>query len=395
MQCAPSGSSSKTLHVLAVLTLVFGSGCSLQGEATGSRTPAVSGDDGEDPAADDVEVDQGRPTGSRRDAGRDGGLDAAADARVPRDASKDAAALDAEVEVDARADATVDAHVEAGAVDAGPPCSVAGSYAGLLDFNVQWVPTSIGGVLPVLMGGSGSIRLFSTVQLDANGGAVVQPCGTTVPDFEGTEVVGAELYGGDIPVAAWDAPSMPKFATRWSTVCDRPGCGYLGPQTTFVLGARAAGDAGVWPTQGSWSTGSYVTSDDDGDGFPGITMLTRGPPMTNLEGRPYAYPPVGVASYGRARKLRLAMQLRVQLQGVLQTCDLIGGSSTNADVHVSAVGCTGVLDTDSTEQECPPEVAQFVDQNLPMWTVRGATFKMMRLPPGGGCYTARAILTQP
>ncbi|MET0287231.1 MAG: hypothetical protein ABW352_22290 [Polyangiales bacterium] len=393
MQCARSGSTQSRRPRALALLLIALAACSLNGEGTGGdRAPVDDEEDIDDPMA------------SRRDAG----VDAMADARTqpPKpepDAARDAfvppsdAALDARAPVDASADAALaDAEVDAGPVDAGPACVVAGNYAALVDFNVEWIPTTLGGVLPVLKGGQGSIRMFATVRLDANGSSVVEPCGTTVPDFEGTPIVGGELYGGDIPVAAWDAPAMPSFPTRWSTVCDRPGCGYLGEETNFVIGARAVTPNAPWPLQGGWiESGQYEATDDDGDGRPGLTMITRGPPKVNPAGRPYAFPPVGLATYGRARKLSLAMQLRVKLSGALQSCDLITGSSSTAEAHVSAVGCTGVYDMTTDELDCAPEVAQFVDTNLPMWTVKGATFKMQRLPPGGGCYTARTLLTQP
>jgi hypothetical protein len=292
---------------------------------------------------------------------------------------------------DAASDA---AHADAARADAGPSCALSGSFAALVDFDVAWVPTTIAGFLPVLEGGRGSIRMYATVRLDALGNAVVKPCGTTVPDFEGTDPVGGELYGGDIPNAAWDAPSMPSFTTRYAMSCATPGCGYVGQESTFVIGARSLG-SGLWPTAGGWSaSGEFEATDDDGDGRSGITMITRGPPQTDDAGRPYAYPPVGVAQYGRARKLMLAMSLRVKLDGTLRTCDLIEGSSSKAEVHVSAIGCTGVLDGDSQEIECSADVASFVDANLPVWTVQSASFKMMRLPQGAGCYYARTILMQ-
>jgi hypothetical protein len=397
MQCARSGSTSATPVVgLSVLFLALAA-CSLNGEATGGG-PTPTDVDGDDLDA---------PMASRRDGGVDASTDARANPPPLRDAEGDAlvAPVDAAVDARAPADASVDVGadaappdgaVEAGAPDAGPTCVVAGNYAALVDFNVEWVPTTLGGVLPVLEGGQGSIRMFATVRLDANGSSVVEPCGTTVPDFEGTPLVGGELYGGDIPVAAWDAPSMPNFATRWTTVCDRPGCGYLGEETNFVIGARALTPNAPWPLQGGWAeSGQYEATDDDADGRLGLTMITRGPPKVNAAGRAYSFPPVGLATYGRARKLMLAMQLRVKLSGALQSCDLITGSSSSAEAHVSAVGCTGVYDMTTEELDCAPEVAQFVDRNLPMWVVKGATFKMQRLPPGGGCYTARTLLTQP
>lgn len=388
MQGARSGSTSFTRRFL-ITALFAATACSLEGEGTGSGTAEV----------DDDPVDT--PTAARGD----GGLDAALDANTkpppdepPVDAARDAFVPVGDAALDAQAprDASPDAHVvDAGEVDAGPPCSVAGNYAALVDFNVAWIPTTIGGVLPVLEGGAGSIRMFALARLDALGSAIIEPCGTTVPDFEGTDVVGGELYGGDVPVAAWDAVTMPSFNTRWATFCNRPGCGYQGDEATFVIGARPVVAAAVWPPQGGWvSSGQFEATDDDNDGQPGLTMITRGPPVTDAAGRPYAFPPVGVASFGRARKLHLAMSLRVKLMGTLETCDAIGGVSSAADVHVSAVGCTGVLEGEAEEKLCAPETAQFVDTNLPMWTVKSSSFKMKRLPPGGGCYTARALLSQ-
>jgi hypothetical protein len=384
MQCARSGSIS-FLCMLAVSA--WFAACGLQGEGTGPIAP----DDDDD-----------APTGVRRD----GGLDAAVDARTkptPDDPPPvDATVADAFIPVgdasfDARVpppDASHDAAVDTGAPDAaGPVCSVPGSYAALVDFNVAWIPTTLGGVLPVLKGGQGSIRMIATVKLDATGGALVEPCGTTVPDFEGADIVGAELYGGDIPVEAWDAVTMPSFRTRWATSCDRPGCSYLGDEATLVIGARPVAEGALWPAPGAWvESGQYEATDDDDDGRPGLTMITRGPPMTNADGRPYSYPPVGIAQFGRARKLHLAMSLRVKLSGTLHTCDEISGSSSSAEVHVSAIGCTGVLEGDVEELLCDPETSRFVDKNLPMWTVNDSAFKMVRLPPGGGCYTARTLL---
>jgi hypothetical protein len=419
MQCARPGSPppeppehrASAAHGRAAAAclsaLLWLAGCSLDNTGTG----------GEIVPPDDA---LGQPAGERRDASADnskadgGKLDArtpAVDGRVPPvDATAaDATAVvvppppdaevtstDAQVIRDARvADARVVDAAPDPAVDAGPMCDLAGSFGVRMDMDVKWGPVVLAGFVPVLQPGRGNMRVYLTAHTDAaTGGRLVEPCGLEVPDFQGTQAFGNELYGGDIPKAAWDARTMPSWNSRWTAACNYPGCAYDSDAMDVVLGARFTGTGSVlWPAPGGWgASGMFEGVDDDSDGKPGITMITRGPNETSPGGRLYSYPPVGFADFGRARTLQLAAQLRMKFGGMLQSCDQISGTVPAAEVHISAVGCTGVLSGETMEEPCAPEVTQFVDSNLPVWTVQSATFQMVRLPMGAGCYTTRAVL---
>jgi hypothetical protein len=419
MQCARAGSTppkapehrASFFHGRAAAAwlsaLLCLAGCSLDNSGTG--VDVVPDDDLDQPAGErrDASAASGKADGGKVDGGKRDPRAPAVDGRVPpvdataADATAVAAPLPPDVEVTPPgAQGVSDAHVaDTGvvdaAVDAGPTCDLAGSFGVRVDMDVKWGPVVLAGFVPVLQPGRGNMRAYLTVNTkEATGGSLVEPCGLDVPDFQGTQAFGSELYGGDIPKAAWDARTMPSWNSRWTAPCSHPGCTYDSEAMDMVLGARPKGTGSVlWPAPGGWGTsGMFEGVDDDSDGKPGLTMITRGPDQTSPSGRLYAYPPVGFADFGRARTLQLALQLRMKFGGVLQSCDQISGTVPAAEVHISAVGCTGVLNGEAMEEPCAPDVTQFVDSNLPVWTVQNATFQMVRLPMGAGCYTARAVL---
>jgi hypothetical protein len=364
---------ARSRRAIFAFAAVSSSACSLSGEGTGESAL----------------LRDAAPLVPRRDGGLDATIESSsvadAEPETPEPLARDASS-DARPPGDAGSDADA----------AGSVCTVAGDYAAQLDFRVEWGTTTLGGIFPVLQAGQGSMRLFAAVHLDPSGAAVLEPCGVTVPDFAGTLLVGGELYGGEVPTTAWDASTMPSFESRWSETCDGPTCDYSVDPVTFLLGARQVGATGAWPGQGAWTaSGQYQATDDDNDGSPGLTMLTKGPPLTTADGKPYSFPPVGLANVGRSRKLRLAMLFRAGMAGTTQACGVSSGMSKASDLHVSAVGCTRQPDGATQEVACTASVAQFVDANLPKWTLADTTYKMVRMPSAGSCAAVRQLLTLP
>src|SRR5262249_45609577 len=97
-----------------------------------------------------------------------------------------------------------------------------------------------------------------------------------------------------------------------------------------------------------------------------------------------------VPSFARARQVMLALGLRAQLEGKLETCDLITGSLTPNGVHSRALGCTGRYD-DDTPFTCDADHVAFLDQNMPKWITHGARFRAQRIADTS-CKAVRAAL---
>ncbi|HEY6879905.1 MAG TPA: hypothetical protein VI299_17885, partial [Polyangiales bacterium] len=249
--------------------------CSLSGAGLGD--PQAPAD--EEPAVEG-------PAGQRRDASPDAGgpPQLADDAALGVPAATDAMVTDARQGVrDAMSAVAQDASVtpiDAGGVssdaggdgadaardaggEAGPTCSALGSFAARIDLNVAWAPTTALGLVPVLVGGKGTLSVLALLRIEAGGAATIEPCGVTLPDFEGTASAGGELYGGDIADKAWNAPSMPSFEAQTAFACAHAGCRFTAAKSTMVLGARFVAGNGVWPAPGGWAlSGEFKASDD-------------------------------------------------------------------------------------------------------------------------------------
>ncbi len=257
-------------------------------------------------------------------------------------------------------------------------CALAGSYALYAEIDISWDGWVLAGIVPVLSPGSGTMTLSALSVLDdATSEVTVQPCGVTIPDFETDRAFTTEYYGAYFPDKIWELSTIPTWRAQWRATCDAPDCTFLSGALEAVLGARVTSMPFSWPDPSMATPTGFAIVDDDADGNPGVTMSARGPGEFDAQGREYSYPPV-VPSFARARRIMLALGLRAQLEGKLDSCDAISGSLTPDGVYTRALGCDGRYD-DDTPFTCDDVHVSFLDQSMPKWITHGARFRAVRI----------------
>lgn len=367
---------------------------------------------GLDASHEDARVNSVDATPEERDAAeppRDAAPEPAADARTrdagledaasePRDAAlRDATSNPAE---DAAADASAalaDAASEprdaSPPADAAPPssCALAGTYAALFDYDVNWQGTTLAGIVPLLRPGRGRVRIWSLLEVQESGvRSRVRGCGAELPDFaSGNAQVGAELYASYFPEATWDAASMPRWNLAWTPSCLEPGCAIASDALAATLGARV-GPNSPWPGPNG-SIAQLMLVDHDDDGEPGVTLLPRGPRESSASGFPYSQMPLNWRLNARATRLSMALQVGFRLEGKLESCDALAGTVREGRVENRVVGCHGTAG-DAGEAVCTPEQVRFADQNLPSWTVNAGAWRARRIADGASCADVRGAL---
>jgi len=201
----------------------------------------------------------------------------------------------------------------------------------------------------------------------------------------GNNMYKGELYSVQVPDAAWDSPQMPRWRVPFSSTCDRPGCAIRSDALLALLGARSV------PAMPPGTTAPGIElADHDGDGLPSVTLLARGPSSVSPTGKPYSYPPL-FAPWIRARKMMLAIGINAQLDGTLTSCNTISGTVNQPVFEQGAVACTGVVEGNPAEQTCSTQFVDFLDDNMPQWTVTSASFKAQRIGTAS-CAAVRAAL---
>jgi hypothetical protein len=267
-----------------------------------------------------------------------------------------------------------------------------------MDFAVNWQGTSIIGIVPVLAPGAGELAMFASVTFAEDGfrgAGQVKPCGAVIPAFEaGQNLFVGELYGVYFPEPSWDASSMPSWPMRWQAGCNQPGCQFSSELLQALLGARTRERAGR-PMQRGMGQGmggigpAMDAPDHDGDGAPGMTLFTREPFEQAPDGRTYAKPPLG-GLINRAEKLMLAIAIEGRLEGKFDSCDKLSGKLSAGIVETSALACTQRL-AGGAEMPCDASSVQFLDENLPVWSVHDAGFQAVRIADRS-CSSVRAAL---
>lgn len=382
----------RALGALALGTLL--PTCSLEAGGAGKRLIGTSREPSQADAASS-------PADAARALPFDGG---GVDANAAKDGATDAEKpeLDAMPELDAQLDATpkLDAELDAGAetgpsLDGGEPdapsevdaatdagCLEGRPFAFRVDLAVQWVGTLLAHIVPVLEPGRGVVSLYVAATFGRAGASGAKHvdlryCGVEIPEFLAST---GEVYGADLPPAAWEQPTMP--GSRWAVelACDQPGCTLFSEPISVLLGSPFG------MSQQFWQLGPYepfelnAARDDDNDQYPGVTLNMRGPERTSASGRPYSYPPVTVFRDIRAAQIMLAMGLRGSLSGVVDSCSTMHGSVDQAEVRTRAVGLRAYRMGDpSVEIAVSPAFVRFLDENFPQWQVSLASFEGRRI----------------
>jgi hypothetical protein len=298
--------------------------------------------------------------------------------QAERDAES-GAARDAALESRAAHEAGPLAPIADAASDA-PGCMLAGRYALHVVFDVAWVGTQFASIVPIISNGEGELSFDVLLDLNARRDGLdgrFRACAAEVPEFVAT--LSGERYQAHFAEAVWDARTMPTFAISLRTACSDPGCHVDGEPLYTLLGAELPAASAAWPmdvSQAAWP-------DHDGDGVPGIAVTMRG-----HESGPYAYPPLDLLSLRRVQDLSLGLRVVVGLDGALDGCDALHGVTREGSVETRAVACRATSST-SSPAECEPRELAFLNQNLPIWTVRQGSFQAKRLPVDADCQAVR------
>ena len=265
-------------------------------------------------------------------------------------------------------------------------------------------------------------------------------CGTTLPvlALNGTGAAAVCAPGMTCPTnvqiafndAEWDTKIMRTFSltgtqTGWNpgdTLTTNPSLGVLG------LNATAGSATATWPpycasncypatvpSSGTLCTGGTCTgpdgaysgseiTDDDGDGFPGITAN----PLNNSM---FSYPPTSVTLFGippLADQVYIVTRNQIALSGMrMSSCTQGSGSATISLFDNHVVGChatayTPVGGSQMPAAPCTSAQVSFLDQNRTIYGPNATsvastsspitgTVTIQQMAPGATCADVRAI----
>lgn len=375
--------------------------CSPHLGGTGADTDLARGADAQADIADDAGAPRGRD--ARAD---DAPSDAADDPSADSDSSSpddgagahDDAAIDGGGAPEADTGVASDAGGDAGhMVDASVSCEIPGRYAVDLRLDVSWNDTSLAGIVPLLRRGTGQLHIMALVDVGPLSGSApaessqgtLRTCGATLPDFATENLLVSEQYSVHFPDGTWDSPAMPTYPLSLRYGCTQPGCSLIVEQVVATYGAQG-GQGVAWPERSEGTTGLTLV-DHDGDGYPGVSVLTRGPDEHDAFGTPYSHVPVSWTLNARALKIGVPLRVSVALSGKQVQCGLFTGAVGQATVDARAVACQAMPGSGSGSVECNANQVDFLDQNFPAWTVVGGSFQAVRVEPSVGCAGVRAM----
>jgi hypothetical protein len=256
-------------------------------------------------------------------------------------------------------------------------CPAGGTHAVHVILDVTW-PRSTAAVE-----GTGKIHLWDRIAVAGGGGAMVQACGTILPETTLT-ALGSAAAGGskiliEIPGAVWDAPSMPKFPASGMIASAANGAFKL--EWTSLVGLTLADPKAAWPD--SYTGLSASAQDADGDGKPGYTAVPR-------SGGGFVLPPTAIGLGGSApaaEKVFLVSRDAISLQGTRTSCDDAAGPAQLTALDSHAVGCSLAGGADCNQRQI-----DFVDQNRMKYAVKSATFVAKRVADDATCAQVRQAL---
>jgi hypothetical protein len=237
------------------------------------------------------------------------------------------------------------------------------------------------------MGGTGKVYIWNKADLVASGTTLsgqVKACGTVLPETTLT-ALGRIAAGGskiliEVPVAVWDAPTMPSYPVVGTRASAALGAA-LQIQLTAPLGFERPDPKAAWPD--SYTGLRTFLRDAEGDGHPGYSARPR------PDGG-YVLPPTALGLGGlapAAETVFLVSSNVFTLAGPRTSCDAFAGNAmvTAFDSHV--VGCTVKGGADCTDRQ-----TDFVDQNRMKYQPKAATFTAKRIAATATCDDVRRAL---
>lgn len=264
----------------------------------------------------------------------------------------------------------------AGTAGTGGACAPRATFAEAshLIVNVTWPAGTAS------MGGSGQVHLWGKVVFTASGNTLsgeLQACGITLPPTTLTALGGGGMIQIEVPNAAWDAPSMPRFQV------DGTQTGWNVGATLSYSYAALVGFTSANPTTAAWPssyTGITMTIDAEGDMNAGLTAVPR-------SGGNYTLPPTSILQLSRADQLYIVTRQVTAATLTRTACAETSGSATFAHFNNHVVGChvMGGGACSSTE-------VNFIDQNRTIYEIVSATAQTKIVAETATCADVRAAL---
>ena len=249
-----------------------------------------------------------------------------------------------------------------------------GVYALKMVIDTNW-PTD-----GFIQGGSGNHTHWARMVLTQSGTTLTgsaTPCGRVVPDFNNSQI--PQRYGITFPDSLFDR-ALPSGNITVTLGGLTVGSSVSSNRTAAPLGVTLAD-----PVNSAWPSLSQINATDhDGDGQRGIT--------TNYKsGGGYSYPPTAGNFFAdNATRGYLSERVPYSLGGSITSCTQASGAATVPNIDSHTVGCRL-----ENNQNCSSSQYQHLDTNAPNYTVRSATYTLVRVGgPGASvsCGSVRAAL---
>jgi hypothetical protein len=262
-----------------------------------------------------------------------------------------------------------------GAVDSGV-CQPRTTYAEAshLIVNVTWDPGL------AAMGGTGQVHIWGKIVFTVSGNSLsgtLQACGIALPPATLNALAGGGMLQIQVPDAAWDAPSMPRFQV------DGTMSGWGVGSTLNYSYAALVGFTMDNPTTAAWPssyTGITMTNDAEGDMNPGLTSIPRSDGTFKL-------PPTSIAQTSRADELYIVTRQVTSATLTRPSCDQASGTAMLAHFDNHVVGCHIMGGSD-----CMPTEVSFIDTNRTLYEITSATAETKTVAETATCADVRAAL---
>ena len=263
-----------------------------------------------------------------------------------------------------------------GATGTGGECPPRTAYteASHLVVNVSW-PAGL-----AAMGGTGQVHIWGKVAFTVAGNTLtgmLQACGITLPPTTLAALAGGGMLQIEIPDAAWDAPSMPRFPVDGTQTGWTVG-GTLNFSYAALIGLTFANaTTAAWPSS---YTGITMTNDAEGDANVGLTAIPR-------SGAGFTLPPTSIMQTTRADEVYIVTRQVTAVTLSRTGCDGSSGSATFTHFNNHVVGCHVMGGADCTSNEI-----NFIDANRTIYEVVSATAATKVVADTATCADVRAAL---
>jgi hypothetical protein len=309
-------------------------------------------------------------------------------------------------------------------------CDLQGTFASHYDSSLSW--KGINGIED----GSDKTQNWQIMRQNyqPNGDLQVEitNCGETTVELCGTGIqiagISPEAYSQYVPAVAWGAAAAPTTLVEFNVSAALPGAPYKTPRYAILNGISLTDPLGAWPAKrqdvegggdfdGSATNGARWI-DGDQDSLFGVTTIEVGPggqtPFVLSPITPYAQvssvcprsnPSAARLQYNyvpglegltprRIKRVSSANRTISELDGTLQSCDLITGTVSGPDNGHSQldarVGSCIRADGDS-EVACSSALIDFLDSAKAPSAIGSQTFKMKRVDATVTCEQVRTM----